>query len=180
MKKLLVLTGLLAVATLRADDGFLQTLTPAERSAMGLEKLAPRELARIEEAVQRYKSGEIAGVKREAEKKIVAAEAKARGGSDPDRKEEKRKNYWALIFGEVDPKSFAFQSTLPGDYEVFEGKPMFKLANGQQWRATQELHHVCAHPLHEPKVSVQPGAFSAFWLEIEGGPRVKVSPVKRE
>ena len=176
----MVMLGLLTVATVRGEEGFLKAMTPPERAALGLQKLSADELARLEAAVERYKSGEIAGMKQEAEKKIVAAEARARAGQEPDGKEEKRKNYWALIFGEVDPKAFAFQSTLPGDFDVLEGKPTFKLANGQQWRVIQELHYVCAHALHDPKVRVQPGALSAFWLEIEGGPRVKVSPVKRE
>ena len=173
------LVALLALP-LRAEEPFLPSLTTDERAALGLHKLSADELARLEAAVQRFKSGEVAVVRTEAEKKVAAAEARLQGERENAGKEERKKNYWAVIFGEVDPKGFEFQTTLPGDFQSFEGKPTFKLANGQQWRTIQDVHYVCGHALHDPQVSVKPGALSAFWLEIEHGPRIKVVPVKRD
>ena len=45
--------------------------------------------------------------------------------------------------------------------------------------ATADVDYICAKTLHNPAVTVKPGALSNFWLEIKGGPRVKVQPVRR-
>lgn len=90
MNKCIMIWGVLALAVLaKADTGFLKTVPADDFAAAGLQKLTPEELARLEALVQRYKTGEVAEVRQqveakasvsreEAEKKIVAAEAKAR------------------------------------------------------------------------------------------------------
>ena len=85
----IIAAGLLVAVIARADDGFVRSLTPEDYAAAGLQKLTPEELARLEAAVQRYKSGEVAVVRQQAEakavatqqeveKRIAAAETKAR------------------------------------------------------------------------------------------------------
>ena len=90
MKTCVVIWGLLACAVVaRADTEFLKSLPADEFKAAGLQKLSPGELARLEALVQRYKTGEVAEVRQqaeakasvsqqEAEKKVAAAESKAR------------------------------------------------------------------------------------------------------
>lgn len=90
MNKCIMIWGVLALAVLaKADTGFLKTVPADDFAAAGLQKLTPEELARLEALVQRYKTGEVADVRQqeearaaatqqEAERKVVAAEAKAR------------------------------------------------------------------------------------------------------
>lgn len=90
MKKCIVTLGLLVfVATAMAEGEFIKTLPAEDFAAAGLQKLTPEELARLEALVQQYKTGEVTTVRQqteakaltfqqEAEKKILAAEAKAR------------------------------------------------------------------------------------------------------
>ena len=73
----LIAVFLLAAATARADTGFVHSLTPEDFSAAGLQKLTPEELARLEAAVQRYKSGEVAEVQKQAEVKATATQQEA-------------------------------------------------------------------------------------------------------
>ena len=180
MKRLIIIAGLLAAGPLWAVGDFLKTVTPEELAATGLDQLTPAQLARLEAVVQRYKSGEVAVVRQEAEQKVAAVEARTREGREAGTTEERRKNYWAFLFGEVDTKQFAIETTLPGEFSTFDGRPIFKLANGQQWRAIDPLNYYCRQPLHDPPVTVKPGALGSFWLEIKGGPRVKVQPVRRD
>lgn len=90
MKKCIMTLGLLVLAVMaKADTGFLKTLPAEDFAAAGLQKLTPEEQARLEALVERYKTGEVAEVRQqaearmsasqqEAEQKIVAAETKAK------------------------------------------------------------------------------------------------------
>jgi hypothetical protein len=84
----MILGVLVLTVMAQADPEFVKTLPMEDFAAAGLQKLTPEELARLEALVQRYKSGEIAVArqqaearvsvsKQEAEEKIVAAESKA-------------------------------------------------------------------------------------------------------
>jgi hypothetical protein len=89
MKKCLMMCGVLLLAVVaKADPEFIKTLPKEDFAGAGLQKLTPEELARLETLVQRYKSGEVAVVRQqaeaqvtvtqqEAEKKVIAAETKA-------------------------------------------------------------------------------------------------------
>lgn len=169
MKRLIITGCLLAAGPLWAAGDFIPAMTVEERTALGLQKLTAEELARLETAVQHYKAGEVAAV-----------ETWVRHEQETGTKEERRKNYWAFLFGEVDPAQFVIETTLPGEFSTFDGRPVFKLANGQQWRAISPVDYTCAKPLHDPRVVVKPGALGSFWLEIKGGPQVKVQPVRRD
>lgn len=90
MKKCFMTWGLLVLAVAaRAETDFLKNLPPDEFTATGLQKLTPEELARLEALFQRFKTGEMAEVRQqaearalasreEAEKKVIVAEMKAR------------------------------------------------------------------------------------------------------
>jgi hypothetical protein len=73
----------------QAETGFVSTLPPEVFSAAGLQKLTPAELARLEAAVQDYKSGRaqeaspaqpvaVVAAQQEAAQKVVEAETKAK------------------------------------------------------------------------------------------------------
>lgn len=79
MKKWMLGLGLLLVVTVRlpAETEFIKTLPAEEFAAAGLAKLTPAELARLEAAVLRFKAGEVAVVKQEAEAKVAAVKQEA-------------------------------------------------------------------------------------------------------
>lgn len=57
-----------------AESDFLKNLRPDEARAAGLEKLSPEELARLEQLVQRFKSGVVVEVQEKADAKVRAVE----------------------------------------------------------------------------------------------------------
>lgn len=78
MKKWIILLGLcLAALRLSAETEFIKTLPAEEFDAAGLAKLTPAELARLEAAVLRFKAGEVAVAKQEAEAKVAAVKQEA-------------------------------------------------------------------------------------------------------
>lgn len=173
MRFLPVVITLLCAGAVHAQD-FTATMTADERAAAGLAKLTPAELAALKAAVERYKSGEVAAVRQEAEQKVAQAEALAEEKS----KEERKRGYLAGLFNQGATKDeFLVESTLPGRYQNFQGRPVYTLANGQRWAVVENARFFAARPLQDPKVTIEPGAIGSFWLEIEGGPRLRVKPV---
>ena len=165
--------ALLALAvTVQAQD-FTSTMSSSERTAAGLDKLTASELAALKAAVERYKTGEVAAVRQEAEQKVAAAEARAIESSQ----EERKRGYLAGLFNERGQEDILVESTLPGRYQSFQGRPIYTLANGQRWAVAENARYFAPRALQDPKVKVEPGAMGSFWLSIEGGPRLRVKPV---
>jgi hypothetical protein len=173
MRLLSVAALLLLGAGLQAAD-FTTTMTPAEQAASGLDKLTPAELAVLKSAVERYKSGEVAAVRQEADQKVAQAEARAEEKS----KEERKRGYLAGLFNQGAAKEEVLvESTLPGRHQNFQGRPIYTLANGQRWAVVETARYFATRPLQDPKVMIEPGAMGSFWMAIEGGPRLRVKPV---
>ncbi len=66
------------------------------------------------------------------------------------------------------------ESTIPGSFEGWEATTVFRLANGQVWRVSDDSAKL--HYVDNPKVKITRGAFGAFYMEIQGtkiAPRVK-------
>jgi hypothetical protein len=210
MKRLLVLWALLAATPLWAADGFLQTLTPEERAATGLQKLSPEELARLAAVVERYKTGEVAvvqqrveevrqaaeqkvaSVQQEAETKIAAAEAKVKQAATkaaevpaaPVATDKKPGWLKALItldkVAKQPDSNDAIETRFAGDFKGWRRGTVFNLANGQRWQADSSEDYVTP-PSKTPKVRIYPGMLGTFWMEIEGvRPRVRVKPIRLE
>lgn len=167
---------MLALGVAVQAQDFTATMTPAEQAAAGLAKLTPAELAVLKAAIERYKSGEVAAVRQEAEQKLAQAESRVAEKS----KEERKRGYLAALFNTGDQDEFAIESTLPGRHDTFEGKPILVLANGQRWRVIEAARYFVGRELIDPAVRIQPGIMGSFWLSIEGGPRLRVRPVVEE
>ncbi|HUJ44573.1 MAG TPA: hypothetical protein VLW52_13315 [Opitutaceae bacterium] len=202
MKKCLLMCGLLVFATVaRPDTGFLKTLPAEDFAAAGLQKLTPDELARLEALVQQYKKGEMvdvmqqaetkaAAARQEAEKRIVAAESKARAAeakaseavitagkaeAKPAAAPVKKQPGWftALLTlkraGEKPDKEAPLESRLVGDFEGWNGRSVFNLENGTRWvQQNRTDTYIYSPRLHSPKVKITPAAIRGYWLEIEG------------
>ncbi len=219
MKKCIAIFGLLVfVATAIADEEFLKTLPAADFAAAGLQKLTPEELARLEALVQQYKTGEVTTMRQqteakalasqqEAEKKILAAEAKAREAEAKEHEAAtkaaeaaaktqaqatpvqttptKKQPGWftALLTlqkaGEKPEKEEPLTSRMVGDFDGWSGRTIFTLENGSRWRPQNKAEIYPYSPiLHSPKVKITPAAFGGFWLEIAGvNLQVRVIPV---
>lgn len=199
MKKLMLGLAVLVLAGSLGAMDFTQIMTPEERKAAGLDKLTPAELARLQAVVERYKSGEVAVVKQEAqqqvavvkqeaEQKVAQAEARVREVETRQPAAEKpvegKKPGWfgALVTlkkaGEKPDKADAMEVPLAGDLQSFRGRRRFELQDGQVWRMIEDGGY--AGPvLKSPTVSITPGMFGVYWLQIrEAALRVKVEPVK--
>lgn len=181
MKIIILAGGLLVAAPLWAAADFLGTITPEERAAIGLEKLSPEEHARLEAAVQRYHRGEVAAIRRGADTKVAAAEAQATASVM-----DKKKPGWlsALITlqktSDKPDQADAFETRIAGDFDGWTGHTTFRLENGQVWQQNGGESY-SGDRLHAPQVKIYPGAFSAYWMEVEGlRQRVKVKPIRLE
>ncbi|MBA3850629.1 MAG: hypothetical protein C0502_11655 [Opitutus sp.] len=200
MRKLMSWLGALALAIAACAQDFTQAMTPEERAAAGLHKLTPAELARLKEVVERYKTGEVAVVRRqaerqvaateakaqEAERKVAAAEAKAKQVAAPGAAAAPKKTPgWVgalltLKRAEKAPGNEVLESRLVGELKTFSGRRSFRLENGQVWQMIESDQY--AGPTYEnPEVFIEPGLFGTFWLRIpDGALRVKVKPIKLE
>lgn len=179
MRRFFFLLALALMAgSVRGETGFTGALTPEEQAAAGLDKLTPAERATLDALVQRYKAGEIKAVNDAAEKKVAEVQAEAKKEKEKVVKEERSKSYVALLFGSGDTKNYTVETTMPGKFRLFQGHPIFRLENHQEWQATEAVEYFCSKELQDPKVKISPGMMGSFWLEIEGGPRVRVKPVR--
>jgi len=203
MRSLIVLLACLVVAAgARAQGDFTETLTPAERTAAGLDKLTPAELARLRAIVERYKTGEVAvvqqeaaaqvaSVREEAAQKVGAAEAKAReaetrasavAAAEPGKKVPAWVGALAILkrTNEAPGKAEAVESHIVGEFTGWRRGTVFKLDNGQVWQQAGSDDYVGVR-LQSPKVRVFPGVLGSFWMEVEGiRPRCKVKPLQLE
>jgi hypothetical protein len=189
--------GALVLAVAAQAQDFTENLTPAERESAGLHKLAPAELAKLREIVERYKAGEVAVVQQqaeqkvaetqarvaEAEKKVAAAEARARESAGTPAK--KGPGWLSALLtlekaGQGASQDDELHSRLVGPLKSFSGRRKFVLENGQEWQMIEGDTY--AGPTYEnPAVNVRPGTFGTFWLQIpEAAVRVKVKPLKLE
>ncbi len=165
----------MAATPLWAGADFLGTITPEERTALGLKKLAPEELARPEAAVQRYHSGEVATLKPGAGKATTSP------GSD-----KAGKPGWlaALITlqktGDKPDKADAFETRLTGKFDGWTGHTSFKMENGQVWQQNGGENY-SGDRLQSPRVKIYPGLLGVYWMEVDGvRQRVKVRPIRLE
>lgn len=186
---LCLLWGISATAT---EGDFTKTMTAAELTKTGLEKLSPAELAQLKSVVERYKAGAVEIVQQQAETKVAAAETKAAVAEAKAQQAEQthapdpKKPSWlrALITLEksaADPsKDTAVESRFAGNFTGWSGKTIFRLENGQVWQQVNAGSYD-TQPVPSPHVRIYPAKVSGFWMEIDGvNPRVRVKPVKLE
>jgi hypothetical protein len=196
--------GALLLAVAAPAQDFTRTMTPEEQAAAGLARLTPAELAALKAAVERYKSGAVEVVTREAgaqtaaaaaraaeaERQAAAAEARASEAAAQAAKaakaEPRKGPGWltALITlektAQAPDSAEEVRARLAGPLESFSGRQRFTLDNGQVWQMT-DLAEWAGPTYDRPEVTIRPGVLGTFWLRIPAaGVRVKVRPVKLE
>jgi hypothetical protein len=195
MRQLMTVLAFASLALAVFGQDFTQTMTPEERRAAGLDRLSAEELARLKAAVERYKSGEVTAISREAEQKVAAvkheaaervaaAEAKAKETVAARPADRSSGPSWlkALVTlkkAEEQPDAQeALESRIAGSFKGWRRGTMFDLENGQRWQHVDGEDYVTP-PAPSPRVTIKPGAFGTFWMQIEGvKPRVRVKPVR--
>jgi hypothetical protein len=167
---------------LRAEENFSKAVRAEDFSAAGLAKLSPGELARLDALVRDFKSGTLIAAKREAavaEAARAAAEAKAAKVEADAAKEKRpegglRAKAKVLLTPGTEVDYAATESRIAGDFNGWEGRPIFTLENGQRWQVANPGSYYTP-TLTNPKVKIVPAALGGFWMTFEGvSQRVKV------
>lgn len=135
-----------------------------KRAAMGLQKLAPEELARLEAAVPRYHRAEITALN------PVAGTAPAAPAAD-----KAGKPGWlpALITlqktGDKPEKADAFETRIAGEFGGWSGHTSFKLLNGQIWQQTAGESYSGDRQV-SPKAKIYPVCSASAGWRSRGAP----------
>jgi hypothetical protein len=176
MHRLTFLLALACATTLRADDSFTKTLSPADFQAAGLGKLTPEELARLDDLVRGQQTGAVAKATAETAQKVTvsvreqvqAEERKKQASGILEKMKVMLKPGTEIEYSTLD-------STLTDVLEINFGKggAVFTLANGQRWRTDEDdaWPSVKGKPVH---VRIIPGSMGSFFMEIERGGRPRV------
>jgi hypothetical protein len=135
MKKFLLLgcTGWFALAGFAAES-FVQQLTPAERTAAGLDQLTPAQQAALDQLAARYATegsrAEVAKVREETKAEVakVREETKAVVEHEVKKREEAKFG----LFG-IKGHEESIKSKVTGTFNGWSGRTLFRLENGQQW-----------------------------------------------
>lgn len=160
MKKLLLLVSCAWFAVVGyAADSFLHQLTPAERTAAGLDQLTAEQSAALDQLAQRYaKEGSRAEVAK-AREETKAEVAKVREETKTEVEHQVKKNEESK-FGLTGTKgpTEGIKSRLTGTFTGWSGRTLFRLQNGQQWvqADTSDFYSVAAQDSPEVEV-VQSG-----------------------
>lgn len=151
----LVLTALIGGSALAQSFSSLEErMTEAEFKAAGLDKLTPAELAALN-AFVRAETSELASTLPAATPAVDQRGFRSTTGPD------------GAIF-----------SSISGEFRGWEQGSRFTLDNGQVWKVTDSTARLRVN-LTDPKVTIEPGAFGAWYLKVEGyNSRAGVTRVK--
>ena len=183
---------ILSSATLSSDGvaaEFSKVLSTDDFARAGLGKLTPAELARLDELVEAQRTGEVARVRDETAAKVAAettvkvqaettakvkAETEAARGADSGSLLHRMRVILAPGT-EIEYASVETEIKLP--FSGYDPGTVLTLTNGQQWRVESGKYWAPAKSAQPRKVIIQPGALGAFFLQIQGAGRVKVTKV---
>ena len=188
---LIVMAG---VGNACADEGkFSQSVLSEDFAALGLTKLSPEELSRLDAKIEAYKSGALTAARHAADAALAAkqaaeaqaarseAEAKA-AKSLVEKTRQVEQNRFAqansALMPAVRAEQVTIESTIPGRFRGWEGRQVFVLANGQRWQvANSESYY--APTVEDIKVRITHAAVTGYWLSIPSlDTRVRVVPVE--
>ena len=151
-----------------ATDSFLQQLTPAERTAAGLDRLTPEQQAALDQLAQRYvKEGsraEVAKVREET--KVEVAKAREETKAEVAKAVKKHDDDKRGFLKKDDPRTDGIESKIAGVFTGWEGRTLFKLENGQQWVQTDGQVYIV--PAQKgPDVEIVPSSLGGWKLWIQ-------------
>lgn len=140
----LVLSAVMAGSALaQSFSSVEERMTEAEFKAAGLDKLTPEELARLNAFIA-AETGKVASTLPAATPAVDNRGFHTQTGPD------------GAIF-----------SSISGEFRGWDKGTRVKLDNGQVWEVTDSTARLRVR-LTDPKVSIEPGAFGAWFLKVEG------------
>jgi hypothetical protein len=176
IKRILLVLALAGAVSARAGDSFTQGIAPADFQAAGLGKLTPDELAKLDALVLARQAGaaqKAAEDTRKAVTETVRAEERAAA-----RKEASSSGFLDRMKVVLKPGTEIDYTTLdamlPAGYSGWSKGQVLTLTNGQRWLVTDsggDYEPPTGKPVH---VRIVPGAMGSFFMEVEGGTRVRV------
>ncbi len=165
--------ALAVVGPLRGADhpGFSGTLAPAERAALGLDKLTPAELAALDAAVESY---------RRAGESAAATHAAQAAVADYRRREEPRQVARAVAQArqeQADRQTERIEANIVGPFSGWDGRTVFALDNGQIWRQVDPDVYDTSPAANTP-VEIVRSKYGSFRLHLKNGAWVTVTRMR--
>lgn len=159
---------------------FLQSLSAAERQAIGIDAMSPAQLTALEAAVERYRNRE---VEKSTEVAVAAAVETVRAEQAKAEPEEAGPSLLerakVLLSPGTEIEYARVETTLTEPFKGWKKGQLFRLANGQTWRVVEGNYWAAAEPAGKA-VSIEPGTFGSFFLKFEGiSKRARAEPVLR-
>ncbi len=151
------------------EAGFSGSLGPAERAAVGLDKLTPAQLAALDAAVDAYRrAGE-----------TVAAERAARTAvADYQRREEPKIVARAVAVAKREqPGAERIEAQVVGPFSGWDGRTVFELDNGQVWKQVgPDIYY--ASPEKNAPVEIYRSKYGSYRLHVRNGAWVTVTRLR--
>jgi cell pole-organizing protein PopZ len=147
--------------------GFVESLSPEERTKLGLENLTAEQRRALDAAVDRYREG--------GEQKAAVAAVE----------EYKRKEEPRVVAQAVQKQKAAaaaasverIQSKIKGKFRGWFGGTIFELENGQIWKQTSSETYA-ATVVDSPEVEISKSNYGYFRLRLQDGAWVNVKRIK--
>lgn len=187
MRWLLVGSMILGAAALGETNGggFTGSINAADFQAAGLNRLTPAERQRLDELVAAYRNTAEENARRTAEADVKAAQAEvkaARAETSAAKAEvqaakaaageggKESRGFFAKAKVEVVPGTMieyaVIKSTIVGKFDGWEGKKIFRLANGQQWQVMNAGESYYTRPTENTEVEIAPAKLGGYWMNF--------------
>lgn len=172
--RILLFAAALALAgPARAADQprFSGTLSPAQRAALGLDKLSPAELAALDVAVESY---------RRAGEAAAASHAAQTAVADYRRREEPKQMARAAAQARREAAEAQVQrieANVVGPFSGWDGRTVFALDNGQVWRQVDPDVYYTS-PVKSAPVEIYRSSYGSYRLHLKNGAWVTVTRLR--
>jgi hypothetical protein len=168
----LAAVALLSIAVLRAEERFSQTMSPADFTAAGLDRLKPEQLARLDELARAFQARALQKTPTAAAQQKVAQMQAEQGNST-----QAQAGGLGAGHGSKSAKPAApapETSRIVGTVSGWDAHTVFTLENGEVWTVSN-YDRYNGPPMKNPAVQIRPAtSFGGFWMKIESLPEVRV------
>jgi hypothetical protein len=151
--------------------GFVESLTPAQRQALGLSALTPEQAAAVDDAVDSYSK---------KHDEVVATKAAVAAVAEYKQKEEPAAIAKAVASGKAQAKSdeiVRITAHVTGKFSGWAGGTLFPLDNGQTW-AQVGTDSYFVSPISNAPVEILKAPSGYFRLYFGDAPWITVRRVK--
>ena len=151
---------------------FSQRVTAEEFAAAGLGKLAPEEVARLNELFIKYSATRVAPIATPTTP-VTRANPPKPAALPPANAEEKPASGGVLSNAKkiftlpvAKPRVPVVESQIDGWFDGWRENTTWTLKDGTRWRADRYQGQASVKPVKDPQVKIYPAAVNGFWLEL--------------